>query len=452
MFLLETISFAVPIWLGCYLLARNSRRALLRRAALGLLAYALALACLTLGARSGERAAGAFVAAQRLLIALPPLCWSGALLALLPEDLPLAERLDRLWRLGLVPLVLLLLAAAPLAGVPWPAVLAQLLAVLALLLALALMLRQHWPRRTRRSIGLLAVAGLFFGLSSALSLAPLLPLPLWLTLLAIGVDLELLGLAIALLDAFDEGETLPPHMLRSLLAAAAAAVLFGGLVAAALGGGLGFGPLAVALLLGTLAAAIAVATFADQLGALLDRLALARTPEIAAASAELREAAAALPRLAPPAPAELDEAEFARLTRRALSHYGDLPRLAASPLTRMPAVSALLAERGLVDTPLERAALLKELLAGSIARLKPREGGDFGTGDAWRHYNALFFPYVCGLKPYSTRASHNGLDPATREALNWLRAEVPERTLHNWQNAAARLVAQDLKTEMRTED
>jgi hypothetical protein len=190
-----------------------------------------------------------------------------------------------------------------------------------------------------------------------------------------------------------------------------------------------------------------VATFADALAAALDRLALARTPALAAASAELREAAAALPRLAPPpGPAALDEAEFTRLTRRALSHYGDLARLAVSPLTHLPAVSSLLAARGLADTPLERAALLKELLANSIARLKPRENADFGTSDAWRYYNALFFPYVRGLKPYSVRASHNGLDPATREALDWLRAEVPERTLHNWQNAAAHLVAEDLRS------
>lgn len=447
MLLIEAISFAVPFWLGCYLLARNPQRALLRRAALGLLTYALALACAALEQRAYDAGAASVLGqAVGLLIALPALCWVGALLALLPEDHPLSARLDALWRYGLVPLVLLLLAAQLPGAAPRLGGLVLLLTVLPLLGALVLVVRAQWPQRTRHSVGLLAVAALFFGLGSMLLLVPLLPLPRWLVLAAIGIDLELLGLAIALLDAFDEGETLPPHMLRSLVAATAAALLFGGLVAAAMAAGLGYGALMATLLLSTLAAAIVVATCADQFQAALDRLAFARTPQLAEASAALREAASALPRLAPPAALDdSDDAEFARLVRRALSHYGDLARLAASPLTHTPAVDALLAARCLADTPLERAALLKELLASSIARLKPRENGDFGTSDAWRYYNALFFPYVVGLKPYSTRANHNGLDPAARQALEWLRADVPERTLHNWQNAAARLVAQDLR-------
>jgi len=57
-----------------------------------------------------------------------------------------------------------------------------------------------------------------------------------------------------------------------------------------------------------------------------------------------------------------------------------------------------------------------------------------------------------GLKPYSRRSA-NGHDdhtgPAAREALAWLRASVPERTLYNWQNAAAALVAQDLRARNR---
>jgi hypothetical protein len=45
---------------------------------------------------------------------------------------------------------------------------------------------------------------------------------------------------------------------------------------------------------------------------------------------------------------------------------------------------------------------------------------------------------------YCRRDVHD-IDPAARQALDWFRASVPERTLHNWQNAAARLVAQDLR-------
>jgi hypothetical protein len=84
------------------------------------------------------------------------------------------------------------------------------------------------------------------------------------------------------------------------------------------------------------------------------------------------------------------------------------------------------------------------VLAESIARLKPPVDEDFGTSDEWRHYNALHFPYVVGLKPYSSRDKTKPKDPTVREALEWFDARVPERTLRNWQNAAAKLVARDL--------
>ena len=40
---------------------------------------------------------------------------------------------------------------------------------------------------------------------------------------------------------------------------------------------------------------------------------------------------------------EWEDEEFVRLTRRALSHFGNLSKLTASPLTRLPAVEARLA-------------------------------------------------------------------------------------------------------------
>ena len=134
----------------------------------------------------------------------------------------------------------------------------------------------------------------------------------------------------------------------------------------------------------------------------------------------------------------LDDAEFTRLVRRALSHYGDLPRLAASPLTRLAIADERLTARGAPDHPLERAAELKALLAESIGRLKPRDRGDFGTTDEWRHYNALYFPYVAELKPYSRRATADGLDPTALAAPEWF--------------GAARLVARDLRARETMDD
>jgi hypothetical protein len=205
----------------------------------------------------------------------------------------------------------------------------------------------------------------------------------------------------------------------------------------------------LALLLATIAAAIATQTLADPLHNGLDRLALAAFPRLRRARAELRTAASALPRLNESLrPEQLDDDTFIRLTRRALSHLGDLPRLARSPLTRLPLIDTRLARRNARDDTLERAAELKSLLAESIARLKPRGQAKFGTSDEWRYYNALYFPYVIGLKPYSRRAEPEGLSETAREALAWFQTYVPERTLYNWQNSAAQLVAQDLRDRL----
>ncbi len=38
-----------------------------------------------------------------------------------------------------------------------------------------------------------------------------------------------------------------------------------------------------------------------------------------------------------------------------------------------------------------------------------------------------------------------GLDATARQAWQWFVTEVPQRSLHNWQNAAARLIAADLR-------
>jgi hypothetical protein len=57
---------------------------------------------------------------------------------------------------------------------------------------------------------------------------------------------------------------------------------------------------------------------------------------------------------------------------------------------------------------------------------------------------------VVGLKPYSRRAKfYPEVDDTTQLALEWFRSQVPQRTLHNWQNTAAQLVAQDLRERSR---
>jgi hypothetical protein len=270
----------------------------------------------------------------------------------------------------------------------------------------------------------------------------------WLLVL-ISLDFEMLGLAIAWLDAFEEGELLLPDFVRSLDGSLVAVLLFAGPVALTMVFGTGVTFPMVVLLLAILTLAIASQVLADPIQAGLDWVAFRALPGLRAARADLREAASLLPRMNEGLDLEgVDEAEFVRLTRRALGHMGNLPRLAASPLTYLPLVEARLKERNAQMDTLERAAELKRLLTEAICQLKPRGKGDFGSSEEWRYYNALYFPYVVGLKPYSRRAEYDGLEPAAQEALAWFRTYVPERTLYNWQNAAAELVARSLMEKL----
>jgi len=431
--LVSLVLFAVALWLGLYLLARDFRKAHLLWSGLGLAAYALAIAAYSL-----QLAANGSIVWARIHTALlmwPACLWLGSVAALAPAAWPL-----RAWRLVGVPAAVLLTALILFSD--W--IFGPLFLIYGALVvgsALAALLLAVWIFRTtrNRSLSFLNVGALFFALSSgALFLQLEWWSPEW-TLMLLGLDVLWLGVSIAAFDAFDEGETLLPDMLRSLAASAFSASLFGGLMALAVWqtGGLNF--IGQVLILITLAAALTTQVLADGVQAALDALIFARLPRLRRARADLRAVANALPRIEPELNlAQLDEAEFARLTRRALSHLGDLPRLAASPLMALPALNQ-------AENALERAAQLKQLLTASIQQLKPPGPAEFGTSDEWRHYNALYFPYVCGLKPYTRRAEPNGHSPASQQALAWFQASVPERTLHNWQNAAAKLVARHLR-------
>jgi len=141
----------------------------------------------------------------------------------------------------------------------------------------------------------------------------------------------------------------------------------------------------------------------------------------------------------------LSDEDFVNYTRRALSYLDDLPKLASSPLTQLPLVEARLASRSAHIDTLARADELKRILTENIERLKPASGDEFGTTDAWRYYNAIYYPYVVGLKPWRRRQTKDGLAPHEIHALEWFRREVSERTLHNWQKKAAQLIATSLR-------
>jgi hypothetical protein len=301
--------------------------------------------------------------------------------------------------------------------------------------------------------GLPRAAGALLAVVALALAAVLLQLPpqqvagLW-SIPLVALALLVLGLYAARREALESGEALWPDLLRSFDYSLFTALLFGGQVALVIWQATGLTRPMLLLLLLTVGSAITLQVWATPLASLLDRIALAHLPQLRQERALLRAESNVRTRLAPSSPLELPQEEFARLTRRAFSQMGNLTRLASNPLTRLPLVSQRLQARSAGDTTLERAAELRALLVESTERLKPPGPVEFDSSDEWRHYNALYFPYVVGLKPYSRRNNHQQeLTPAQQEALAWFREQVPQRTLYNWQKDAAHLVAQHLREQ-----
>ena len=440
LFFIELFGFALALWLGLYLLAREGGNPRLSRAGAGLVAYASTLA---LGLLLGVRITPVLAGLYRFSLFVPALFWVGALLALWPDESVWQKRLDSLWRYGVLPVLVALYGLlARGQNPPWLAVWVGF----PLLVAFLLTVRQ-WRSRPRPPFALLFVATLFFSLGGGLLLFPLAWLIRPWLVLASGIDLVVLGLIIGRWDALAQGEAFWPDFGRAFVYASGLALLFGGQVGLAMALETGKTYPMLLLLLTTIAAAITLVTLHRPLQTALERFTFALFPRIRQERAELYAAADALPRTPEPGQidwGQYDDESFARLTRRALSHLGNLPRLATSPLVQLPAVTTRLSHPQ--AGTLERARVLQAVLIEQITRLKPAEAENFGTGDSWRHYNALYFPYVVGLKPYSRRTEQAGLDEASQQALHWLQAQVPERTLYNWQNAAAQLIARALRS------
>ena len=438
---LSAVVFTLSWWLGLYLLARDPRKPVLVLAAIGLTSFASVVALDAVRVVSGSYILSSV---EVYLVTVPGIAWFAVLLEM---SRPSDTWRSRAGEIALVAAVaaVALFGAAMAGNVDGPLRMGHWVMFAAISLSsLGAMVKAVLVKPPRPVVTFIVIATLFFALGNAILVIPLGLVPSWLALASTGFDVALLGIAVAIGDAFDEGQALRADMLRSFAATAVVALLFGGqlLIGLAVSGRQ---TALMVLLFTSLGVAIAINVLADPLAGLLDRLAFSRSPDLRADRATLRRTEAALPlRSANPLDG-IDDDTFARLTRRALGHYGDLSKLVASPLTALPMIDERLAARGAPDQPLERANELKALLADRIARLKPRDGGDFGTTDQWRHYNSLYFPYVVGVRAYAQNATAAGLDPVARQAWQWFVTEVPQRSLHNWQNAAARLIAADLR-------
>ena len=447
MLVLSVVVFTLSWWMGLYLAARDPRKPVLVLAAIGLCGFAAVVALDAVRVASPGHAA-VLSTIEIYLVALPGIAWFAVLLELARSADADRGRGREVALTGAVAAVALLGAAwagtvdGPLRPGHW-----VMFTVISVSTLAAMVFAARQAVQPARVVPVVVIATLFFALANAIIVIPLGLVPSWIALAATGFDILLLGLAVAWWDAFDEGQALRAGMLRSFLGTATVASVFGGQLLVALSLQSGSSPTALTVLLfTTVAVAIAITVLADPLAGLLDRVAFSRSPALRAERATLRGTQAALPLRSPNPLDALDEDSFARLTRRALSHYGDLAKLVASPLIGLPVIDERLAARGAPDQPLERANELRTLLAEHITRLKPRDDAAFGTTEQWRYYNALYFPYVVGVRAYAQNATAAGLDPVARQAWQWLVTEVPQRSLHNWQNAAARLIAAELRS------
>src|ERR1700744_1792131 len=455
---LSAVVFTLSGWLGLYLLARDPRKPVLALAAIGLCGFALvvALDAIRTGGPHTDPALVQLLSRLEIyLVVLPSVAWFAVLIELSrPRERWRARTREILLIAGVGALTLVGAAMAGSVDGPLRPGHLALFAVISTSNVAALIFALRRPAQPVPVVGVVAVATLFFALANAILIIPLGLLPSWLAMASTGFDVLALGVAVALWDAFDEGQALRADMLRSFIGCSAVAALFAGqaLIGLAVTSGEPTAQTALTVLVFTsLAISIAGQRLADPLAGVLDKLAFSRSPTLRADRAALRHTGAALPLRSNPLHGlpHVDDDTFARLTRRALGNYGDLSKLVASPLTALPMIDERLAARGAPDHPLERANELKAVLAEGNLRLKPRHGGDFGTTEEWRYYNSLYFPYVVGVRAYAQNATASGLDPTARQAWQWFVTEVPQRSLHNWQNAAARLIAADLRGRVR---
>src|ERR1700722_17261991 len=295
---LSAVVFTLSGWLGLYLLARDPRKLVLALAAIGLCGFALVVALDAV--RTATPAHAQLLSrAEVYLVSVPGVAWFAVLAELArPSDSSRARTRELLLVVGVAALTLFgaVLAGSvdgPLRPGHW-----LMFAVISVSTFGAMAFALRRPRRPVPAVGLAIVATLFFALGNAILIIPLGLVPSWMALASTSFDVLSLGIAVALWDAFDEGQALRADMLRSFIGCSAVAAVFGGQVLIGLALTREKAPAQTALtvlLFTTLAAAIAVQVLADPLAGVLDRMAFSKSPALRADRAALRHTGAALP-------------------------------------------------------------------------------------------------------------------------------------------------------------
>jgi hypothetical protein len=137
--------------------------------------------------------------------------------------------------------------------------------------------------------------------------------------------------------------------------------------------------------------------------------------------------------------------------RRALTNLKSPPQLAKSPLLSLSLVEQQLVQAEREDNRLNRATTLRELLIEQIEALQPNDTASSRTGDAWRFYNVLYYPYVREIsrkgalneaRRLAEIRQRNGRHERStqEEVLAWL-ADIDENTFYKWQRRASDTIA-----------
>ncbi|MGH7134056.1 MAG: hypothetical protein ACREJO_19190, partial [Phycisphaerales bacterium] len=225
---MSALVFGLSWWLGLYLLARNPRKPVLALAAVGLIGYSLVVALDAIRVTPGADAE--LLGRIEVFTAIvPSVAWLMVLLELTNNG-------DR-WRdraaiaVPAVVLAIAMLVGATMAGtIEGPATLGHWIMFCAngtAAIGAAILLFRRRASIPGSARGVVLVATMFFTLGDAQLIIPLGILPSWLALASTGFDLVLLGLGVALWDAFDEGQALRADMLRSFVASILVGALFG---------------------------------------------------------------------------------------------------------------------------------------------------------------------------------------------------------------------------------
>jgi len=145
------------------------------------------------------------------------------------------------------------------------------------------------------------------------------------------------------------------------------------------------------------------------------------------------------------------EKAFRDQVRKAITGLKSPPQLAKSPLLALRLVEQRVVVTSQADNRLNRAAALRDILIEQIEALRPKDDVSSKTGEAWRFYNVLYYPYIRAVSRKGAlrearqlaeerRRSGQRVPSDLEAVLSWL-ADVDEDTFYKWQRRASDTIA-----------